>query len=188
MLAHPSYQPFFMEGFREFSRIINNVRMIKYTGGNTQLLFCEVFAGRTLQNAYRLSQSAPFDRLRNRFSGKPAVVVSPGPSLSKNISILRALDGCAVIICTAPAAAALARWGIRPDFINAIEAQDFSYQLNLPDGFLGDTHLLLLSQCHPNFFEVPCAGVCFHTTISTMLREERTMRVWRMPSIRWGYT
>jgi hypothetical protein len=60
-------------------------------------------------------------RLEKRFAGKPAVVVSAGPSLRKNKQQLKALAGRAVIIAVQTTLQPLLEMGIEPDFVTSLD-------------------------------------------------------------------
>lgn len=61
--------------------------------------------------------------LVNLFAGKPAVVVSTGPSLARNIHVLKAIHdaGTAVIVAVGQALRPLLAYDIRPDFICTVD-------------------------------------------------------------------
>jgi len=61
-------------------------------------------------------------RLRNLFSGLPAIIVSAGPSVEKNFHLLWDAKGKAVIIAVDVVVPTLVPAGIIPDFIVALEA------------------------------------------------------------------
>ncbi len=60
-------------------------------------------------------------RHHRRFAGKPAVIVSAGPSLRKNKHQLKALVGHAVIIAVQTTLRPLLEMGIEPDFVTALD-------------------------------------------------------------------
>lgn len=59
--------------------------------------------------------------LQDLAKGKSAVIVSTGPSLSKNIHLLRKAQGKVVIIAVAQAIRPLLAYGIRPDFACTVD-------------------------------------------------------------------
>lgn len=64
--------------------------------------------------------------LRDRFAGYPAVIVSAGPSLRKNIDQLAELKGKAVICAVQSTYGTLLDHGIRPDFVTALDYHEMS--------------------------------------------------------------
>ena len=59
--------------------------------------------------------------LSGLFKGKPAVLIGTGPSLGKNIHLLKELQGRAVIIAVAQALRSLLAYGVKPDLICTID-------------------------------------------------------------------
>lgn len=63
-------------------------------------------------------------RLKDRYAGKPAIVVSAGPSLRKNKHLLPAAAGNAVIIAAQTTLQPLVDMGVEPDFVTSIDYHD----------------------------------------------------------------
>ena len=68
----------------------------------------------------------PIDVLRDRFAGDPAVVVSAGPSLARNIDQLGDLKGRAVLCAVQTVLKPLAKRGIIPDFATSLDYHEMS--------------------------------------------------------------
>lgn len=66
--------------------------------------------------------------LFDRFAGKPAIIVSAGPSLDKNVRLLAEARGRAVILCVDTAIKALLRHGIHPDFVLSVDGSLLNYR------------------------------------------------------------
>ena len=69
-----------------------------------------------------------FERLKETFRDKPAILVGAGPSLNKNIRYLKVAKGKAVIICVDSALPALVHHNVIPDFVTTMDAYNFSYE------------------------------------------------------------
>ena len=63
----------------------------------------------------------PIDMLRQRFAGHPAIVVSAGPSLRKNVDLLHEAKAGAVIIAVQTTFKPLLARGIVPDFVTSLD-------------------------------------------------------------------
>ncbi len=61
------------------------------------------------------------------FPGVPAIIVSAGPSLDKNIHLLKEFKGRAVIICINQTVKALRQAGVQPDIALACDYQNLLY-------------------------------------------------------------
>jgi len=66
--------------------------------------------------------------LKDLYKGKPAILVSTGPSLAKNIHHLIGLEDRAVIIAVGQALRVLLGYGIRPDFIATVDFGNINYE------------------------------------------------------------
>ena len=64
----------------------------------------------------------------NKFVGKAAIIVCPGPSLSKNVELLKKIKGKALIICVLHALKDLQKRGISPDFVVHVDPVDLKSQ------------------------------------------------------------
>ena len=72
--------------------------------------------------------SAGVNHLANLFEGRPAVLVAAGPSLEKNVHLLRELQGRAVIIAVDTALRLLLPLGIKPDIVTTIDFNQVNFQ------------------------------------------------------------
>jgi len=68
----------------------------------------------------------PIDLLQDRFQGNPGIIISAGPSLSKNLDQLAALKGRAVLCAVQTALRPLTRRGIVPDFVTCLDFHEMS--------------------------------------------------------------
>lgn len=80
--------------------------------------------------------------LRDRFRGHPAVVVSAGPSLSRNIDELSEWKGRAVLCAVQTAVRPLMSKGIIPDFITTLDYHEMSRKFFEAVGDLKSAHLI----------------------------------------------
>lgn len=93
------------------------------------------------------------ERLFNKFKGVPAVVVASGPSLEKNIDLLKRIKGKFLIISVDTALRQLVAHGIKPDLVCAA---DPSYENSLD--FVGveneaEVVLVVEPMTHPDILE-----------------------------------
>jgi len=84
----------------------------------------------------------PIDVLRERFSGHPGIVISAGPSLSRNIDRLGELKGRAVLIAVQTALKPLMHRGIVPDFVTSLDYHEMSRKFFEDVGDLSQVHLV----------------------------------------------
>ncbi|WP_215475111.1 motility associated factor glycosyltransferase family protein [Campylobacter coli] len=84
--------------------------------------------GQFLQNIPSMLESIPFQRILNERKNKfeNAIVVSAGPSLTKQLSLLKAYQDKAVIFCADGALSMLEKKGIVPDYVTNLDFTDLA--------------------------------------------------------------
>ncbi|EJT5038458.1 motility associated factor glycosyltransferase family protein, partial [Campylobacter jejuni] len=84
--------------------------------------------GQFLQNIPSMLESIPFQRILNERKNKfeNAIVVSAGPSLAKQLSLLKAYQDKAVIFCADGALSMLEKKGIVPDYVTNLDFTDLA--------------------------------------------------------------
>lgn len=81
-----------------------------------------------LQNIKWIQKSKNPAYIKNKYVGKPAIIVSAGPSLNKNISQLKNAQGKAIIIAVDTTLKILLKEGIVPDFVCSVERIEKVYE------------------------------------------------------------
>ena len=96
--------------------------------GRTSLNTVVLNSRKTAQNIARNLAwyvAAPnLSRLKDRFKGKPAVIVSAGPSLRKNKHLLQGLNGRAVLIAVQTMLQPLLEMGVEPHYVTSLDYHD----------------------------------------------------------------
>jgi hypothetical protein len=102
--------------------------------------------------------------------GMPMVIVSPGPSLEKNLADLIPYRRKVRIMALARSVPVLKRFGIEPDFLVHIEFQDFISLIEHSTN-LAETIFLLPYQCHFRYFQFPArAHYVYYSAYNLMLK------------------
>ncbi|EJR1381308.1 motility associated factor glycosyltransferase family protein [Campylobacter coli] len=100
--------------------------VIRNLGSNSDLSF-ECYS-HLLQNIPSMLESIPFQRIlserKNKFEN--AIVVSAGPSLAKQLPLLKAYQDKAVIFCADGALSMLEKKGIVPDYVTNLDFTDLA--------------------------------------------------------------
>jgi len=120
------------------SEFVTYTRMTLMTLVSNAKITCQNIA----MNFVHYVQTPPIDMLRNRFAGNPCVVISAGPSLSKNIDALASLKGRAVLCAVQTAIKPLMKRGIVPDFVTSLDFHEMSRKFFEQAGDLSDVHLV----------------------------------------------
>ena len=96
-------------------------------GANTMLLAGSEMAGNILANTPNIIRSPGVKRLLNRFKNLPAIIVGAGPSLDKNVALLREVQDRAVIIAVDRVLGLLLPLGITPHLVPSIDYSKINY-------------------------------------------------------------
>ncbi|EAJ3497161.1 motility associated factor glycosyltransferase family protein [Campylobacter coli] len=108
--------------------------------------------GQFLQNIPSMLESIPFQRILNERKNKfeNAIVVSAGPSLAKQLSLLKAYQDKAVIFCADGALSMLEKEGIIPDYVTNLDFTDLAMKFFQNKENLKQSIIALECATHPN--------------------------------------
>lgn len=115
---------------------------------NSRLFFSSTL--KRLAEKYNLKKLVDY---KDSLKGVPAIIASAGPSLSKNLDIVKKYRDSAVIFCVGTALGTLYKNGITPDFANVIEKVKTLQHYNLP--FANDVSFICEQFSEPSYLDVP---------------------------------
>ncbi|ECL0426925.1 motility associated factor glycosyltransferase family protein [Campylobacter coli] len=108
--------------------------------------------GQFLQNIPSMLESIPFQRIlserKNKFDN--TIVVSAGPSLTKQLPLLKAYQDKAVIFCADGALSILEKEGIIPDYVTNLDCRDLAVKFFQNKENLKQSIIALECATHPN--------------------------------------
>ncbi len=108
--------------------------------------------GQFLQNIPSMLESIPFQRIlsqrKNQFEN--AIVVSAGPSLAKQLPLLKAYQDKAVIFCADGALSMLEKEGIVPDYVTNLDFSHWALKFFQNKEILNQSIIALECATHPN--------------------------------------
>jgi hypothetical protein len=120
-VAHvPSHQlaPEFYDQMRQW---IDEFASYSQTSINTIVLNSRRTAENIARNVGWYVATPSMSRLKDRYAGQPAIIVSAGPSLRKNKHLLKDLQSRALIIAVQTTLKPLLEMGIEPDFVTSLD-------------------------------------------------------------------
>jgi Tfp pilus assembly protein PilF len=127
ILRHlPSFQ--FDEIYTALNKKIFDYANNLNVGGSTSMKQGKNFFANRFQNITALTHHRLIDNLAETFHGVPAILVAAGPSLDKNIRLLRDIQQNALIMAVDTALPALLAHGIQPHFVAAIDGDEVIYE------------------------------------------------------------
>lgn len=111
------------------------------------------------ENSRYFSEMETLDALAGQFEGKPALIISRGPSLDAMLPHIQSLQGAAVLIAVGGALRRLYETGITPDFSLFYDANGMREQVHgLPESYLREITFVASPFTQPTVFEMPSRG------------------------------
>ena len=129
MVVLPPYQDIFPDEIGAFQNVLRESVRINRANLATANLFGEKWVSNAVQNLRTITNSPGVKHFFNQFNGVPAVIVSAGPSLEKNIHLLNEIKDKAVIICAGTSIRAMRKFGVSPHFLVAFDGTDYNKEI-----------------------------------------------------------
>jgi hypothetical protein len=132
-----------LPGKEHFDELAGRVRyeMLAVSGNvQTLMIMGEMQQTNIILNFPQILDNPPFVHLIDRFKNKPAVIVSAGPSLEKNMHLLKELEDRALVIAVDTATRPLLEAGIKPHVVVTGDPQEANARhlrnVSAPDTYL----------------------------------------------------
>ncbi len=121
------------------------------TNRNTVKLFGNRWLTQSVANLPGIARQPSFRHLLDGMLKLPLVIISPGPSLDKNITQLKHLKNKAILLAPVQTVMALQKQNIVPDIVMIADPSDMLY---LVDGYdMSEVSAVLIGvSCHPEFY------------------------------------
>lgn len=126
----------------EFNRVVKNVMNDLVISRNTNMLFHRTWFDALISNLRYMIKSMPINLLQNKYKGIPAIIVSAGPSLNKNIDALKTIGDNILIFSGGRTLKPLIEKNIQPSLIGIVDPGEASYKL--VKGYIEKTKVPLL--------------------------------------------
>jgi hypothetical protein len=133
----PSYKELFQEPIGSFQQdFMEAIRVARYNLATTDK-FRENWLFNEFKNLRTISDTSAIRHFMGQFKNIPAIIVSAGPSLEKNIHLLNGIKENALIICAGSSIRAMKRNMVSPHFLLGIDPGEINTRvyndLNLED-------------------------------------------------------
>jgi hypothetical protein len=153
VVAHPVYARLAPGGLRQLrervQRLASEVALYQRTARQR----AASWADHNYANGPALAASHGAGHLRGVAAGLPLFLVAAGPSLDRNVAQLAAAGERGLVVVVNHALGAVARTGVRPDLVAALESLDVSNHFQVPPEL--HERLLLGTMAHPSLFRLP---------------------------------
>jgi hypothetical protein len=125
-IVHKPSMDLFPGFFNKVETILTKAIQEAEINQNTQSKFSKVFFHNIMENIPAIINSPGVSELKSKMIGTPAAVISAGPSLDKNIELLKSGAEKLIIIAVSTTLKPLLQAGITPDFVVAIDPNDIT--------------------------------------------------------------
>jgi hypothetical protein len=125
-VVHKTSMGLFPDFYKDVDVILNKAIQEAEINQKTQSKFSRMFFHNIMENIPAIINSPGVSELKSKMKGTPAVVVSAGPSLDKNIELLKSGAEKMIVIAVSTTLKPLLRAGISPDFVVAIDPDDIT--------------------------------------------------------------
>ena len=130
----PIYEKIYEKEIIEFMKEVKRAIDLDLVTVNTKEAYKTEWARNDFGNIENILNSYNIYDFKDIFKDKPIVVVGAGPSLNKNIHLLKEIEGKVCIICAFSAAKALQKQGIKPNFLVTVDSEQYGleeYEANI---------------------------------------------------------
>lgn len=154
LVLHPLYDLISKSTINDVIKSIQDTSIYLYKAvGNSP---ADTLIGMTnsINNLERILETPSIETIKNKVKGKPIVIVSAGPSLNKNIDVLKSIQDYVFIIAATTIQSKLFNYGIMPDAIAALERDEDIYDILFKDQEMSDQVILFAqSLIHSKIFD-----------------------------------
>lgn len=132
IISYANYDKIFNENYLKFLNDIKDYVVTTIINRNTHINFSKIWFEAFLRDIKVMAKSTPINLLEDIHKNKPAVIVSAGPSLEKNVHLLKDVQDEFIIITGGRTLKMLLDLGIKPDYVCVIDPIDKTYELMKP--------------------------------------------------------
>lgn len=126
IICAPNYDKLFMQEYYEILKYISEYQNKTIVNQNTVILFSEQWQKNLAQNLLPIVRDETLSALHNKFD-LPIVVASGGPSLTKQLGLLKQIQDHVIIIAAGSTINSLLAANIEPDFVVSIDGGEPNY-------------------------------------------------------------
>jgi hypothetical protein len=128
-IAHYIHRPSYQIDSAFYNSLVSRIKeniSSRISDMLTRFEFEERWIENIFRNIHTIKDSMPVTGLFGAFSGCPGIIISAGPSLRKNVDLLKNLRNRALLVCVDTAYKVCSRRGIKPHIVMTLDAQRHS--------------------------------------------------------------
>lgn len=138
----PNYEKIYEKQILKFNNILKTFLNDMIIVRNTSMIFYKRWFDTLISNFKYIINGYPIEIYKNKYKDIPAIIVSAGPSLNKNINELKNINNDIMILTGGRTLRTLEERNIEPNLIGVVDPGEASY--NLVKGYIEKTQVPLL--------------------------------------------
>ena len=150
IIMHYAYEEMYPIFLKELFLVIKEIRDAKILYQSTNKKLGKLFMGNIIKNVPYIAKGLDFRQHKDKYANIPALIVSAGPSLDKNIHLIKNFNG--IILTGGRSLSAVLEQGVKPDYLVSIDASPISFD-TLKDNKTNDIPLIAALQVNPQIVE-----------------------------------
>lgn len=121
---YTSYISLYEDLFEKIKSKLSDIIKTLHVNVSTSEYFKYIWTLNFMANSHNILSASNGKILKNKFENIPAIIVSAGPSLNKNVELLNGIKNKALIIAGGSAIGILNKNGIKPHFLFAMDGDE----------------------------------------------------------------
>lgn len=126
ILLSPNYDKIFDKEYKEFLDFIRHIQIEDIVNENTIRFFGDLWQENYIMNLQYVHKDQSLKALYNKYDC-PVILASGGPSLTKQLSLLKKMKDKCLIICAGSTINSLLAAGIIPDYVVTMDGGESNY-------------------------------------------------------------
>lgn len=127
LVDSPNYKQLFQEQYDECLNKIKELCYLNIVNINTIFAWSQNWQQNLLANLYSSLEAVPFAKVAEEKLNCPVIIASGGPSLTKQLELLKKLRNRALIICAGSTINSLLKYGIKPHILVVIDGAEVNF-------------------------------------------------------------
>ena len=178
--AIPAYADLFSEDYKKFLAAYRDVYNDRSIAQSTLRHYAQDWQAAVVKNLSKQVCGYNLMQFMDRWKNQAVVMVAAGPSLNKNVALLKKIKGIIPIVCVYTAYKVLRKYGIEPDIVISIDAhqlihetvEERSEKLCVPLICMSISDERLIEKHYPRMFFIPSNLDSLFAAICKKLKKE----------------
>ncbi|MDF2065822.1 6-hydroxymethylpterin diphosphokinase MptE-like protein [Bacillus sp. Cr_A10] len=173
IISSPNYDKLMEEQYRDLLKMTKDRINLNRVSENTVRSFAEIWQRNYIYNLYNTTRDKSLLTLKDKYN-LPVIIASGGPSLTKQLPLLKEISNYAIIIAAGSTINTLLKNNIQPDFVVSVDGSENNYY-HFKDLNLNDTKYIYSFYSHYSIREsFVCDAYIFDTTGSSIVKKHLT--------------